>query len=163
MIKAELQTVSFTWFLLVFKLKLITASWMWRYTSWLSLPTYPPCTPVPPGSPSCPSAAEGVSECGRRHGSSSCRRWGRRWWLWAGRLRLHRCQWWREVSGHCQSRYGVYLGSTPDHQPGSTDRETTTTTTGLFPLWSRCVGNVVLLYGSMWNYHEQTQYSHEPQ
>lgn len=109
-------------------------------------PTYPPCTLAPPGSPGCPSAAGGASASGRRHESSSCRRSARRWSLWAARRRLLRYQWSQAASGRCQSRYGAYLGSTPDRQLGSTETERQLYQqgcTGIKRSWYRETKNIV--------------------
>lgn len=84
--------------------------------------THPPCTPVPPGFPSCPSATVIASVSDRHHESCACRRSARQWWLWAARRHLLQCQWWQAESRRCQSRYEAYLENTPDHQLGSKER-----------------------------------------
>lgn len=81
--------------------------------------TYPPCTLAPPGSPGCPSAAAAAWGCGRRHASSSCRRWAQQWWRWAARRRQRQCLWWRAAWAPSLSRCAASRGSTLAPPPGS--------------------------------------------
>lgn len=105
-----------------------TMGWFWLFLplefSVTVVPTYPPCTPVPLGSPSCPSAAVTSSGCDRRHGSCACRRSARRWWRWAAHRHLLRCRWWQAESRRCRSRCEAYPENTPAHQLGSKERRT---------------------------------------